>query len=163
MPASDAGVSARRAAWIVLSISIGVRLVVAALVPLTPDESYYWEWSRHLAAGYFDHPPGIALVVWFGTALLGDTALGVRLGCVLAGAIASMVLVWIAGEMGGDRARLRAAAILACMPLTQIWLGIATPDPPLMLSWSLALAALVYALRDGVSARDFQAGGWGIG
>ena len=34
-----------------------LRLVVAALVPLSPDEAYYWMWSRHLAGGYFDHPP----------------------------------------------------------------------------------------------------------
>ena len=144
---------ARRAAWAVVAIACGVRLVVAALVPLVPDETYYWDWSRRLAAGYFDHPPMIALMVRLGTALLGDTALGVRAGCVLTGALASLVLVWIAGEMGGDRARLRAAAMLACMPLTQIALGIATPDPPLILWWSLALAALVYALRDGSSVR----------
>jgi len=144
---------ARRAAWAVVAIACGVRLVVAALVPLVPDETYYWEWSRHLTAGYFDHPPMIALMVRFGTALLGDTPLGVRAGCVLAGALASLVLVWIAGEMGDDRARLRAAAMLACMPLTQISLGIATPDSPLILWWSLALAALVYALRDGSSRR----------
>ncbi|HEV7706534.1 MAG TPA: glycosyltransferase family 39 protein [Gemmatimonadaceae bacterium] len=153
LPAAAAETRARRAAWTVLAFAIAVRVAVAVLVPLTPDESYYWQWSRHLAAGYFDHPPVIALVVRFGTALLGDTALGVRLGCVLAGALASVVLVWVAGEMGGDRARPRAAAMLACMPLTQIWLGIATPDPPLLLLWSLALAALVFALRDTTTAR----------
>jgi len=154
---TDARTRARRAAWVLLSFATAVRLVVAAFVPLAPDESYYWEWSRHLAAGYFDHPPVIAFFVRFGTALLGDTALGVRLGCVLAGALASIVVVWIAGEMGGDRARLRAAAILACMPLTQIALGIATPDAPLLLFWSLALAALVFALRGASSTRTHTA------
>jgi len=153
VPVTDADARVRRATWLVLSCAIVVRLAVSALLPLAPDESYYWEWSRHLAAGYFDHPPVIALVSRFGAALLGDTALGVRLGCVLAGVLASIVLVWIAGELGGARARLRAAAIIGCMPLTQIWLGIATPDPALLLSWSLALAGLVYALRDAASAR----------
>jgi 4-amino-4-deoxy-L-arabinose transferase-like glycosyltransferase len=153
LPAIDAGTRARHAAWMVLGLATAVRFVVAALVPLTPDESYYWEWSRHLAAGYFDHPPIVALLVRLGTALGGDSALGIRLGSVLAGALASIVLVRIAGEMGGDNARLRAAAMLACMPLTQITLGITTPDPPLLLFWSLVLAALVYALRDASSAR----------
>jgi 4-amino-4-deoxy-L-arabinose transferase-like glycosyltransferase len=152
-PATGADARVRRATWFALSFAIVVRLAVAALVPIAPDESYYWAWSRHLAAGYFDHPPVVALVSRFGIALLGDTALGIRLGCVLAGALASIVLVWIAGEMGGNRARLRAAAIIGCMPLMQIWLGIATPDPALLLCWSLALAALVYALREGASAR----------
>lgn len=152
-PVASSDVRVRHATWLVLSFAIAVRTAVAALVPIAPDESYYWVWSRHLSAGYFDHPSGIALVVRFGTALLGDTALGVRLGSVLAGALASIVLVWIAGELGGDRGRLRAAAMVGCTPLTQIWLGIATPDPALLLCWSLALAALVYALRDASSAR----------
>ena len=30
---------------------------MAAVLPLSADEAYYWLWSRHLAAGYFDHPP----------------------------------------------------------------------------------------------------------
>ena len=46
-------------------------------VPLVPDETYYWEWSRHLAAGYFDHPPAIAWLVRAGTALVGKR----RLAC----------------------------------------------------------------------------------
>ena len=71
LPATVTDSRVRRAAWIVLSSAIAVRLAVAALLPIAPDESYYWEWSRHLAAGYFDHPPVIALVSRFGTALAG--------------------------------------------------------------------------------------------
>jgi 4-amino-4-deoxy-L-arabinose transferase-like glycosyltransferase len=139
--------NARRAAWGVLAIAIAVRLVAAALVPLVPDETYYWEWSRHLAAGYLDHPPAIALVIRLGTLMLGDTMLGVRIGSVVAGALASVVLVRIAGSLGGDRARLRAAAIIACMPLAQLGLALATPDATLLLCWALALAALVAVVR----------------
>ena len=148
---SDLG--ARRAAWLVLAIAVGARLVAAALVPLAPDETYYWEWSRHLAAGYLDHPPVIALLVRLGAALLGATPMGVRMGCVLAGALASLVLVRIAGSLAGDRARLRAAAIIASMPLAQIGLGLATPDAPLLLFWTLALAALIPALREATTPR----------
>ena len=32
-----------------------LRLVVAALMPISPDEAYYWIWSRALASGYYDH------------------------------------------------------------------------------------------------------------
>ncbi len=56
-----------------------LRLVVAASVPLAPDEAYYWVWSRALAAGYPDHPPMVALWIRIGTTLAGDSALGVRL------------------------------------------------------------------------------------
>jgi hypothetical protein len=147
MPTHESDPKARRAAWLVLAVAVAVRLAAAALVPLAPDETYYWEWSRRLAAGYLDHPPAIALFVRIGTMLLGATSIGVRLGSVLAGALASAVLVRVADALGGDRAMLRAAVIIACMPLAQIGLALATPDAPLLLFWSLALAALVPALR----------------
>src|SRR5205085_1121935 len=53
----------------VLVAGVLVRLLLAGLVPLFGDEAYYWEWSRHLAPGYFDHPPGIALLIRGGTTL----------------------------------------------------------------------------------------------
>src|SRR6266566_4097031 len=57
---------------------IVVRLYVAAATPLSADEAYYWLWSQHLAAGYYDHPPVVAFIIRAGTAVFGDTSLGVR-------------------------------------------------------------------------------------
>ena len=122
MPTHESDPKAHRAAWLVLAVAVALRLAAAALVPLAPDETYYWEWSRRLAAGYLDHPPAIAMFVRIGTMLLGATSIGVRLGSVLAGALASAMLVRVAGALGGDRAMLRAAVIIACMPLAQIGL-----------------------------------------
>ena len=47
----------------IIAISTAIRLILGALVPLFPDETYYWDWSRTLTAGYFDHPPMIAYFV----------------------------------------------------------------------------------------------------
>jgi 4-amino-4-deoxy-L-arabinose transferase-like glycosyltransferase len=149
MPTHESDPAARRNAWAVLAVAISVRLVAAALVPLAPDETYYWAWSRRLADGYLDHPPAIAYFIRAGTVVLGTTPLGVRLGPLLAGALASVAIVRAAGSLGGDAARLRAAAIIACMPLAQIGLSLATPDAPLLLFWSLALAVLIPLLRAG--------------
>src|ERR1700756_290581 len=60
-----------------------LRLVAAAWTPLTFDEAYYWLWSKHLAGGYYDHPPMVALLIRAGTMIAGDTELGVRLVSVL--------------------------------------------------------------------------------
>src|SRR5471032_548152 len=60
-----------------------LRLVSAAYTPLTFDEAYYWTWSKHLAGGYYDHPPGVALLIRLGTLIAGDTELGVRLVSIL--------------------------------------------------------------------------------
>src|ERR1700687_1634135 len=60
-----------------------LRLGAAAYTPLSFDEGYYWVWSKHLAPGYYDHPPMVALVIRLGTMIAGDTELGVRLVSVL--------------------------------------------------------------------------------
>ena len=70
-----------------------VRLVVAATVPLSPDESYYRVWSRALAAGYLDHPPMVALWIRARDARgRGWSALGIRLLAPLAAALGSWLL-----------------------------------------------------------------------
>ena len=50
----------RNTALTVLAL-VALRLVAAAGTPLTFDEAYYWMWSKHLAGGYYDHPPAAAL------------------------------------------------------------------------------------------------------
>src|ERR1700751_227836 len=80
---------------------IVLRLVAAAWTPLTFDEAYYWMWSKHLAFGYYDHPPMVALVIRAGTLIGGDTELGVRLVSVL---LALPMSYWLA----------RSASILFC-------------------------------------------------
>jgi len=105
-----------------------VRLVFAGLIPLFGDEAYYWEWSRRLAAGYFDHPPGIPILIRGGTTLLGATSLGVRLMPVLAGFVAALATAGVALRIGGEQSALRAAVIITCMPLAAAGLVLATPD-----------------------------------
>ncbi len=73
---------ARGAAYIVAALVV-LRLVAAAFTPLTFDEAYYWTWSKHLAGGYYDHPPMVAVVIRLGTMIGGDTEFGVRLASIL--------------------------------------------------------------------------------
>ena len=73
---------ARKTSLIALAL-VALRLVAAAFTPLTFDEAYYWMWSKHLAGGYYDHPPMVALVIRAGTLIAGDTELGVRLVSIL--------------------------------------------------------------------------------
>ena len=126
----------------VVLATTAVRLIVAALTPLFPDETYYWDWSRHLAAGYFDHPPAVAWLIRAGTIVFGDTLLGVRLGAVLAGTIGIVFICSAARRVAGERGALLAAVFFAVMPLSAAGLVLATPDAPLL----AATAATVYAL-----------------
>lgn len=131
----------------IVAAGLLVRVVIAALVPLLPDEAYYWEWSRRLAGGYFDHPPAVAWLIAGGTALLGPTPLGVRLGTLLSGTGTIVLVVAIARRLGGSGAAFRAAVLLLCAPLVTIGLAIATTDAPALCAIAAALLCILIALE----------------
>ncbi len=143
-----------RAALVVTAAAAVVRLLVAAYLPLFPDETYYWEWSRRLAGGYFDHPPMIALLIHGGTLLGIGGPLGVRLFPVLAGALAALATAAIARRLAGAAAAVRAAVILAVMPLVASGLVLATPDAPLLAAGAGGLYFVVRALEASPRSRD---------
>jgi hypothetical protein len=122
-----------------------VRVFVAVRYPLVPDETYFWEWSRHLAAGYYDHPPGIAWTIAAGVAVLGDTTLGVRAGALLCNGVAAAALIIVARDLSGAAAAFRASLVFALLPLSSA-LVLATPDAPLAAAVSLTLLAVLRAI-----------------
>ncbi len=119
-----------------------IRLWIAAVVPLAPDEAYYWTWSRALAAGYVDHPPMVALWIRAGTALAGAVPIGVRLFGPLSAALGSLLLYDTAERLfPGRHAGLTAAALLNATLMLGVGAVIMTPDTPLLLFWTAALWA----------------------
>ena len=146
--ATDPGdARAWRLALLAVLAAAAVRGLLSWLVPLFPDETYYWEWSRNPAASYYDHPPGIAALIGFGTAWLGDSRAGVRIGPALAALAGSLALLFAARRIGGGRAALVTAAALACMPLAAAGLVLATPDTPLLAAVAIGLWAVIRAVE----------------
>jgi hypothetical protein len=67
------------------------------------DELYYLDCGRHLAWGYVDQPPLIALIAKIAGTLFGDWLSGIRLPAALAGAAAVLLTGLLARELGGQR------------------------------------------------------------
>ncbi|HEY4043201.1 MAG TPA: glycosyltransferase family 39 protein, partial [Rhodopila sp.] len=131
-----------------------VRLVVAAILPLAPDETYYWIWSQALAAGYLDHPPMVALWIRAGTLLLGPTALGVRLLGPFAAALASWMLFDAARALfPGTKAAVVSVTLLNATLLLGVGTVIMTPDSPLLFFWTATLWVMAHLVAGG-------SGGW---
>ena len=127
-----------------------LRLVAAAYTPLTFDEAYYWMWSKHLAGGYYDHPPMVALVIRLGTMIAGDTELGVRLVSVLL-ALPMSFAVYRTAELlfGGRRVASTATILLNATMMAAVGTLIVTPDAPLLVASSFVLYALAKVLATG--------------
>jgi len=126
-----------------LAVLIVVRGIVAGVTPLAFDEAYYWQWSKNLAWGYYDHPPLIAFIIRAGTAIFGDTSFGVRFVPLLLSILAT-IAVWRAGAilLESERAGALSALIFNAMPMIGVEMLVATPDAPQI----AAAAVLFYAL-----------------
>jgi hypothetical protein len=140
---------ARGTAGIVVGLVL-LRLVAAAWTPLTFDEAYYWMWSKHLAGGYYDHPPMVAVVIRFGTMIAGDTEFGVRLVSVLL-ALPMSFAVYRTAELlfGGQRVASTATLLLNATMMAAAGTMIVTPDAPLLVASSFVLLALAQVLATG--------------
>ena len=75
------------------------------------DELYYLACSHHLAWGYVDQPPLIALVTWITLQLLGESLVALRSIPAMASAAEIALTGLIARELGGGRF----AQMLACL------------------------------------------------
>lgn len=147
-----------RRLWLWIGLITGVRLVFAAVMPLTDDEAYYRLWSQHLALGYFDHPPLVAWAIRLGTSLIGDNGLGVRLSAVLASGATSLILFDLAKRLGltpatAERASLWYSATL----MIAVGAILSTPDAFATLFWAATLWCLAAVFEPG---REHQAARW---
>ncbi len=136
-----------------------LRLVLAAAVPLLPQEAYYWSWSRHLDWSYFDHPPLATYSIALTTAVFGQTVFGIKLASVLWSLGWNLVWARLVLDMYGDR-RL-AFWSLAALNHTVVYemFGVApTPDAPLLFAWSAAIWAVWKATQTGLARWWFAAG-----
>src|ERR1700684_2252293 len=118
----------RRNTALTIVALVALRLVAPASTPLTFDEAYYWMWSKHLAGGYYDHPPGVALVIRLGTMIAGDTELGVRLVSVLLALPMSLAVYSSAAMLfGGTRVAATATVLLNVTLMAAVGTMIVTP------------------------------------
>ncbi len=146
-----------------LLLLTGIRLIVAGMTALSPDEAYYWVWSRALAPGYLDHPPMVALWIRAGTTVGGTGALGVRAFAPLAALLGSVLLAEAAEDLlPGRRAGPVAAALLNATLLLGVGAVIMTPDTPLLFFWTVAIWTLGRLLRSG-NGRWWLATGLAVG
>lgn len=154
-----------RAAALVIAGFTAFHVLYAGLFALSPQEAYYWQWSRHLAWSYFDHPPLSAWTVRAFTDLLGASERSVRLAAAFHSAVFS-AFWWLATRrLFGARVALAALVVGFTVPLFSIGQVIITPDGPLLSGWAIALYFTVRALDEERPAWLLGAGvgvGWAL-
>jgi 4-amino-4-deoxy-L-arabinose transferase-like glycosyltransferase len=136
--------------WLFAAV-IGItawRLAIAWLMPVTQDEAYYFDWARTLAWGYFDHPPGVA-VLGLGTWLAPGSWLAARLGNLIAATATLLALLLFYRRCGMRAPRDQLVALAIAVTALPVLAGaiLTTPDSALALAWVLALHEALAALQ----------------
>ncbi|WP_339133965.1 MAG: glycosyltransferase family 39 protein [Candidatus Electrothrix sp. GW3-4] len=150
--------------WLVLGLGLVVRLFISGQFLLVPDEAYYWQWSRYLALGYYDHPPMIAWGIWLATTLFGHTEFAVRLPTILALAFASVYLCLLAARWFSWRTASQVALLTQGILLMIGSALIATPDGMLLLCWAAACYHAARAVEEDSLSQWLLTGSWfGLG
>ncbi|HKW77387.1 MAG TPA: glycosyltransferase family 39 protein, partial [Terriglobales bacterium] len=93
-----------------------LHLLTATRYGIFRDELYYLACGQHLAWGYVDQPPAIALIAWVARHLFGDSLLGIRLFPALAGA----ALVWLTGKLAREMGAGRFGQFLAALAVLTV-------------------------------------------
>ncbi|GAB4346427.1 MAG: hypothetical protein Kow006_04880 [Gammaproteobacteria bacterium] len=128
--------------WVALAV--GVRLLMAAWLPVTGDEAYFFLWAEHPDYGYYDHPPMVAWWLW-ALKSIGSSEWILRLPAVAVPLLVAWLLYRFIQPYGVERARLLALLFLF-LPLTLV-APITTTDTPLILFSFLSILALGHAWR----------------
>jgi hypothetical protein len=138
----------RRTLLLVLAVAaaaVALRAVAFSGLDLYTDEAYYWLWSTRPAAGYFDHPPMVAWIIWASSRLVPGE-LGVRLLFLLLGGLTILFAALAAWELEpSPRAPVYAALLAASAPMLHLGGAMALPDGPVAAAFTGALWLLARA------------------
>ncbi len=134
-------------AMIFSAVAVLIRLVAMCIVPLIPEEAYYWMYGQNPQLSYYDHPPMVAWVIRAGTMLLGDTEIGVRLfGALLS--ITSSLLMYRFAQLWFDARTALASAVLILILPVYFGIGFVAPmDSALCFFWLTCLLAVSFAFK----------------
>lgn len=139
------------------------KFFAASQIGLIFDECYYWEWSLHPQASYYDHPPLTGWLIGSGHALLGHSQLAVRFWAILSGIMLAMVGRALAWDMFGKGAGNRAGIMLLLAPIFAGNSLLMTPDTFLMPAWALAVFFAWKGSREHASYAWWMAAGAAAG
>nr|WP_221281911.1 glycosyltransferase family 39 protein [Chiayiivirga flava] len=142
--------TARRAFWFLWALLLGLKLWIAARLPLFGDEAWYWLESEHPAWAYSDLPALTAGLIRLGTTVGGDTPLGVRWPFLAIGMLVPWLLVRFAAGRFGPGIGWRAGLLALLLPLLGGLGFLALPDTPLTLAALLCLMGAA-SLRERVA------------
>ena len=125
--------------WTVLSV-VGLYYLDYTHYDMEVEEGQFWYWARRLQLGYYSKGPVIALIDWFLSGVLGETASAMRTGSVRLYAATLLPVYGLTKRITGkEQAALTAVVLLAAMPQFTNWAASMNTSAPAYLLWASVL------------------------
>ncbi|WP_456371394.1 glycosyltransferase family 39 protein [Thermodesulfatator atlanticus] len=106
---------------------------------LSPDEAYYWDWSRVLDWGYYSKPPMVAWIIHLSSHVIGHSEYGVRVPAAFLNAAFLAFVYYLGRRLFDEKVGFWAMIAAAASPIAAVYGFVMTIDPPLFAIWALAL------------------------
>lgn len=142
----DSAASSRQTFLVVLAVTFGLRLALAAILPITGDEAYFLSWGQYPAWGFYDHPP---MVGWWLAALaaLSQHMVVLRAPALLVPVVLACAVVATMRRQD-ERLAWATGTMVLLVPLNA-WNVAITTDIPLMFFAGFTVLMYLRALRTG--------------
>ena len=104
-----------RSVYLLAALAVVIHFLFNRQYGYFRDELYYAACGEHLAWGYVDHAPLVAVASWFTRRLFGDSLFALRLLPALSAAPKVFLAGWMAREVGGAKFSQFLAALLVLL------------------------------------------------
>lgn len=136
----------KRVLYLIL-ISTAVRVIVASVLELSNDEVYYYLYALDIQPNYFDHPPGVGILIRLFTGnLIFTHEFFIRSGAIVCAALGTFFSYRLGVLMKNENTGWLAAMLYNTSVYTSVIAGtFIIPDSPQVVFWLGALWAM-YAI-----------------
>ena len=123
-----------------------IRIIYISIIPLTPQESYYWLYALYPDLSYFDHPPLVAYSIWLGTHLFGQNIFGIKIMAIVWSLLTNVflyltILIALENAEASEKQRLAFLTVLFynLTIFSHLYAVVMVPDAPLLFFWLLII------------------------
>ncbi len=116
------------------------RLFYAIILPIAPQEAYYWNYSRHPALSYFDHPPFAAYLIKLTTSL-GVSNFSIHLAAIILSVFMSLAVFRLATLLFDEEVGFWSVVAINLTFIYALGGLVITPDSPMLLFWVMTMIA----------------------
>ena len=144
--------------WWLIAISFIVRSIFACITELNNDEVYYWTYAKKLQWNYFDHPPGIAVLLKIFTVDLHfQQEFFLRLGPIVCAAISTWMIFLIGKKIKNEFTGTIAAVLFTASPYCSIIAGLLViPDAPQLVFWLASILLMLKIIDPHIRRKKLQ-------